>query len=297
VLAKFRRIPRWPLPYCHSGATVAKSKVLVVDDDVMLSAMIAEVLTINNFDVTVADNVPAALKLISSQTFDVLLSDLHMPGAGDGLTIVSAMRHSNPKAATLLLSAFPEMDAAAHAIMLQADEILVKPMKVTALVDIIKHRLKGGPNQSRIVETVAAILDRETGSTIQDWYEHIETEELVMAVPMTQEQRCSHLPQLFRDLVDRLRSPRDLGTKEVKSPSSVAHGKGRRGQGYSAEMLVEESRQLQVSVFRTLQNNLPSIDFSVLLIGVMAIADEIDSQLSQAMKAYVEESRLDARPT
>ena len=40
---------------------------------------------------------------------------------------------------------------------------------------------------------------------------------------------------------------------------------------------------LQVSIFQTLQNNLPSIDFSVLLIGVMTIADEIDSQLSQAM--------------
>jgi hypothetical protein len=40
---------------------------------------------------------------------------------------------------------------------------------------------------------------------------------------------------------------------------------------------------LQVSIFQTLQNNLASIDFSVLLIGVMTIADEIDSQLSQAM--------------
>ena len=51
-------------------------------------------------------------------------------------------------------------------------------------------------------------------------------------------------------------------------------------------MLVEESRMLQVSIFQTLQNNLPSIDFSVLLIGVMTIADEVDSQLSQAMESY-----------
>jgi YesN/AraC family two-component response regulator len=72
------------------------------------------------------------LKHISSDHYDVLLSDLHMPGAGDGLTVVSAMRHANPKAVTMLLSAFPEMGAAAHAIMLQADEILVKPMNVQA---------------------------------------------------------------------------------------------------------------------------------------------------------------------
>jgi CheY-like chemotaxis protein len=41
------------------------------------------------------------LNLINSQVFDVLLSDLHMPGAGDGLTVVSAMRHANPKAVTM----------------------------------------------------------------------------------------------------------------------------------------------------------------------------------------------------
>ena len=57
-----------------------------------------------------------------------------MPGAGDGLTVVSAMRHANPKAVTLLLSAFPEMTAAAQAILRQADEILVKPIDLVSLI-------------------------------------------------------------------------------------------------------------------------------------------------------------------
>jgi CheY-like chemotaxis protein len=40
--------------------------------------------------------VPEALRFISGQeSYDVLLSDLHMPGAGDGLTVVSAMRHAS----------------------------------------------------------------------------------------------------------------------------------------------------------------------------------------------------------
>ena len=52
-------------------------------------------------------------------------------------------------------------------------------------------------------------------------------------------------------------------------------------------MLVEESRLLQICIFHCLQNNLANIDFSVLLIGVMTIADEVDSQLSQAMSSFV----------
>ena len=84
----------------------------------------------------------------------------------------------------------------------------------------------------------------------------------------------------------RLRSFTPLGTKELKSAAAAQHGAVRRMQGYTAAMLVEESRLLQVCIFQTLQNNLASIDFSVLLIGVMMIADEVDSQLSQAMTSY-----------
>jgi hypothetical protein len=53
-------------------------------------------------------------------------------------------------------------------------------------------------------------------------------------------------------------------------------------------MMVEESRILQVSIFNTLQKNLPRVDFSKVLLDVMTIADEVDSQLKQAMFSYAE---------
>jgi hypothetical protein len=52
-------------------------------------------------------------------------------------------------------------------------------------------------------------------------------------------------------------------------------------------MLVHESRILQVTIFGTLQSNLDYLDFSLLLPDVMAIADEIDSQLTQSMDGYM----------
>jgi hypothetical protein len=51
---------------------------------------------------------------------------------------------------------------------------------------------------------------------------------------------------------------------------------------------VEESRILQVSIFNTLQNNLDRVDFSKVLLDVITIADEVDSQLKQAVLSYVE---------
>ena len=51
--------------------------------------------------------------------------------------------------------------------------------------------------------------------------------------------------------------------------------------------MVEESRFLQVSIFETLQNNLSTVDFSLLLTDVMTIADEVDSQLKQTIISFM----------
>jgi DNA-binding NtrC family response regulator len=103
-------------------------------------SLLCEILEADGFVVTTAANVAEALSHINSTVFDALLTDLHMPGAGDGLTVVSAMRHSNPKAVTMVFSAFPEMEAAARAILQQTDQILVKPMEVMGLVNAIKQK-------------------------------------------------------------------------------------------------------------------------------------------------------------
>jgi YesN/AraC family two-component response regulator len=273
---------------------MAKIKILLVDDDEVVRFSLCKILEADGFVVSTAANVSEALKYINSTVFDVLLTDLHMPGAGDGLTVVSAMRHSNPKAVTMVLSAFPEMEAAARAILQQTDQILVKPMEVMALVKSIKERVKTGAPLPQVVETVAEILERSVEDTIQAWYGRIKTDKKVMAISMTFEQRTCHLQQVFRDLVSRLESSKPIGSKELVSKAASDHGINRQEQGYTAAMLVEESRMLQVCIFDTLQKNLATIDFSVLLIGVMTIADEVDSQLSQAMDSFIAESVADA---
>jgi CheY-like chemotaxis protein len=80
---------------------MASTKILLIDDDDLIRSTLGEVLQQHGFDVTTAASVSEALKHISLNVYDVLLSDLHMPGAGDGLTVVSAMRHANPKAVAM----------------------------------------------------------------------------------------------------------------------------------------------------------------------------------------------------
>ncbi len=274
----------------------AACTILLVDDDEIIRHTLSKLLEHKGFAVTAAGSVLEALTLINSGRYDVLLSDLHMPGAGDGLTVVSAMRHSNPKAVTILLTSFPEMEAAARAILLQADDILVKPMDISALVDAITKRLSDGPSGSQLIETVATILERSTSECIDEWFERVQHDKQLTKVLLTREQRCSHLPQVFGDLVARLNSDSALGTVGALSAAAAEHGMNRRTQGYSAAMLVEESRILQVTIFHTLQKNLTNINFSILLYQVMTIADEVDSQLKQAMDCYISQSIIETTP-
>ena len=63
---------------------MAATKILLVDDDVTLNTIMRILLEREGFDITVACNGGEALKLISSEPYDVLLSVLHMPGAAEG---------------------------------------------------------------------------------------------------------------------------------------------------------------------------------------------------------------------
>ena len=292
-------MPQTATVVCHPEArdvAQPKRRVLLVDDNDSLRKMLTLVLKNNGFEVAAASNVNDALKLIAAETFDVLLSDLHMPDASDGLTVVSAMRHSNSKAVTFILSGYPAMDDAAKALLLQTDEVLIKPLSSALLVKAINDRLRIGAHPMQKKEEVAGILENETQATISQWLDRVDAEPEIISVRLTAAERCAHLPAIFHDLVERLRHPLPLGTRALKSPASVKHGLMRREQGYTPAMMVEESRMLQVSIFQTLQQNLQKVNFSVLLVDVMAIADEVDSQLAQAMTSYISEAKLDAEP-
>ncbi len=262
-------------------------RVLLADDDDSVRFMLQAALERDGFEVVSVMNVTEALSHIANEKFDLLVSDLHMPHAGDGFTVVSAMRHTHPDAVTLVLSGYPALDEALSAIRVQVDEVLCKPIEIASLRKLIHEKLEH-PVAHRPVptESVADILEHDLDATILHWMALVEKEAELTRIRLNFVDRTGHLPGILADLIYRLRLPR-----EAKAEISIAareHGDLRHKQGYTAAIVVEESRILQVSIFNTLQNNLARVDFSRVLLDVMTIADEVDSQLKQAMLSYVE---------
>src|ERR1700676_130220 len=116
-------------------------RILLAEDDEAVRDMLREALERDGFEVVAVGSVREALQSIATQSFDLLLSDLHMPHAGDGFAVVSAMRHTHPRAVTLVLSGYPAIEDVIAAIRVQADEILVKPIEIAVLRSIVRAKL------------------------------------------------------------------------------------------------------------------------------------------------------------
>ncbi len=176
------------------------------------------------------------------------------------------------------------------AIMLQADEILVKPFEIGKLGDLLDEKMSARKPVARMEkQTVAAILQRCITGIVEDWLGRAELSKELNYLPLGDDQRTGHLPKLVEDLIVRLNKS-SVNTKDneaIFSAAAVAHGTLRYFQGYTPAMLVHESRILQVTLFGTLQSNLSVLDFSLLLPDVMTIADEVDAQLTQSMDSYM----------
>jgi len=295
-LTAFRSASDLPWQYRdHSAPTnnvvsilMTRPKILLVDDDPDEMFLTRKRLEDKGCKVATAKSVTEALTLIAAQRFDVLITDLHMPDPGDGFTVVTAMRHFQPEVLTLVVSDHPDVQMAMTAILLQADEVLVKPFDVEQLIPFIeKKQLTSNPSAQPAKENVASILDRDAAITIQRWLSRVEQAKELTSRPLAAKERTEYLPEIIRNMTTRLRAVRSVDAIDYPSPAAVAHGRLRYHQGYTAPMIVQESRILQVSIFETIQRNLPILDFTSVLPDVMIIADEADSQLKQSIDSFL----------
>jgi hypothetical protein len=133
--------------------------------------------------------------------------------------------------------------------------------------------------------SVADILEREIEPTIKEWLRRVKMVPELVQLPLSDTERTGHLRKLFQDLICRLRLVND--TRLSLSASAAAHGEMRRAQGYSAAMVIDESRAFQVATFSTLHLHQGELDQNRMLLDVIVIADEVDAQLMETVRSLV----------
>ncbi|HXN35431.1 MAG TPA: sigma-54 dependent transcriptional regulator [Opitutaceae bacterium] len=114
--------------------------VLIVDDEKHTREGLKQALS-ENYDVAIAASADEAFNLMDSQPFDVVLTDLRMPGKS-GLKIIDRALALANKPAVLMMTAYGNIDTAVEAMKRGAVDFLAKPVNIERLDVLIRRALK-----------------------------------------------------------------------------------------------------------------------------------------------------------
>ncbi len=132
----------------------SKSRLLLVEDDPFLSVLLARWLQGDpTLDVVVAQDGQEGLRLLQSQPFDILVTDINLPGVS-GLELATQSRATAPDRATILMTAEETLAHAVAALRLHVDDLLFKPVTREALLNTVRAvegKLRAARRHSRRV--------------------------------------------------------------------------------------------------------------------------------------------------
>jgi len=113
-------------------------KILVVDDDQAQRSLLSTFLTRHHFNVTSADCGEKALQLLRNRKFDMMISDVRMPGISGIETMTEALK-INESMPILMVTAFPDIKDAVNAVKHGAVNYLEKPIDLDELYAVVSR--------------------------------------------------------------------------------------------------------------------------------------------------------------
>jgi DNA-binding NtrC family response regulator len=113
------------------------TRVLVIDDQADVRAMICIVLRLNHFEVAEAESAAAGLKMFEQSTFDVAIVDVFLQDA-NGLDVIAAMRKKITDFPVIAISGMPSFDTASHSAEQLGVVCLRKPFRPNDLLGAIE---------------------------------------------------------------------------------------------------------------------------------------------------------------
>ena len=117
------------------------SKLLLVDDDANTLASLARAFRLAGHEAVVCDNADRALDLAKTQRFDMILSDVVMPGK-DGLTLLADLKTAGIQTPVVMVSGQANIEMAVRATRLGAIDFLEKPLSTEKLLMTVENTVK-----------------------------------------------------------------------------------------------------------------------------------------------------------
>lgn len=136
-----------------------KPRILLIEDDASTAASLQKVLCAEGYEVDIAGRGDVGLAQAQRQHYDVVITDLRLPGLG-GLELVAQLHAAKPKQAIVLMTAHGTTETAIEATKLGACDYLLKPFEADELLDLIASSVASSRLMSEPVEMGAAQSNR-----------------------------------------------------------------------------------------------------------------------------------------
>lgn len=117
------------------------SKILVVDDEQGIRDFLAIMLKKDGHEAVTAGNGADALRAVQAEIFDLVITDVKMPGK-DGIEVLKTIKEISPETVVIMITAFATAETAVEAMKLGAYDYIIKPFKVDELKIIINNSLE-----------------------------------------------------------------------------------------------------------------------------------------------------------
>jgi len=145
----------------------SKGTILVVDDDLLIRSGLQRILSHHGYEVEQAESAEAAQKLFPRRFFDLVITDLQMPGQ-DGLALLRDIKQRSPHTPVVMLTAHGSMDVVVAALRGGASDFVTKPYKPQEMLTIVarevaRHRQALPPGMD---EALGLQLSAEAGDTV-----------------------------------------------------------------------------------------------------------------------------------
>jgi DNA-binding NtrC family response regulator len=145
-------------------------KILVVDDDPVTRSLLCKRLSKDDFQVDTAESGVEAARKITHTYYDIILTDLIMPGGIDGIGVLETAKENDIKTEVILITAHGTIDSAIVAMKKGANDYLQKPINFDELtlrlgkIQNLKHLMKNASDLRMAME----ITEQTSGETIQN---------------------------------------------------------------------------------------------------------------------------------
>ncbi len=117
------------------------ARLLVVDDEASIRKLLHSVLSREGYDTVVAEDVISAKALMEKGDFDVVISDISLPGMS-GVELLQVIRQKFPRVQVILLTGMPNIETASEAVRLGAFDYLSKPFDLKAILRVVGNAVK-----------------------------------------------------------------------------------------------------------------------------------------------------------